>query len=104
MTVPQHPLPGPPRPPIVIDGREFANVRQYRRWRRECHTKVPYLSQMLAENAATLHAWDGREGMEAYKCSWCPDHHVGHAPGSGPKPPRNWRPRPRRFGAKDASI
>jgi hypothetical protein len=68
-----------------------------------CSRKVAYQSQMLAENAATLHSWDGRPGLSAYKCRFCPDWHVGHAPGSGPKPKRRFRPRRHRFGAKDAT-
>jgi hypothetical protein len=49
-----------------------------RQQRRGCTGKVAYLSQTLADNAAQLHAWAGREGMAGYKCRFCPDWHIGH--------------------------
>lgn len=45
-----------------------------------CGHKERFLSQMLADNAAVLHAWAGRVGMVGYKCGFCLDWHVGHSP------------------------
>lgn len=59
------------------------SARGRRRLRaRECGSKVRYLSETTASNAALLHAWAGRPGMDAYRCSFCDDWHVGHTPGS----------------------
>lgn len=52
----------------------------YRDWHRQrsCRRKIRYPSAWVAANAATLHAWAGRGGMEAYGCRWCGGWHVGH--------------------------
>jgi hypothetical protein len=58
-----------------------ASMRARRRLRtRQCGSKVRYLSQLLASNAAVLHAWAGRPGMAPYRCPWCDDWHIGHRP------------------------
>lgn len=45
-----------------------------------CGRKIRYLSEMLARNAAILNAWAGRPGMQAYRCPFCLDFHIGHPP------------------------
>lgn len=52
----------------------------YSQWhqRRSCRTKVRYPARWVAANAALLHQWAGRPGMEAYSCRHCRQWHIGH--------------------------
>jgi hypothetical protein len=65
-----------------------------------CEQKVPYASQMLAQNAAWLHlaAYPECGGIEPYPCR-CGDWHTGHvspaakaACVSSKRKPPLWRP------------
>lgn len=66
-----------PKPPLPT-GASLAQVQE-----RECGDKVPYGSQTVAQNAATLMHWrDLQDGvdmvLDAYVCRWCAAWHIGH--------------------------
>jgi hypothetical protein len=64
---------------VIVTVPAITPVPTRRRLRSvQCGSKVHYLSEMLARNAAMLHAWAGRPGMGAYSCPWCGDWHIGH--------------------------
>ena len=48
--------------------------------RRSCEGKIPYATSETAKTAiyAQPHKWTAR--MNAYPCSFCGQHHIGHAP------------------------
>ena len=71
-----HLLMDPNRPPAP--GPE---ARGEERERAVCASKQPYLSELLAGNAATLIALAGGGDRWPYDCPWCPDWHLtSHEP------------------------
>lgn len=67
-------------------------TQTYEEWKKtkQCGTKIGFLSQMVANNFATLCGWlvdqgaDTRlAGMEAYECPYCSEWHVGHPTAGG---------------------
>lgn len=61
-----------------------SSTTSYAAW-RGCTSKIAYATLGDAQRAVTC-MWkarrDGRglRGLRAYKCTFCPDFHVGHAP------------------------
>lgn len=70
-----------------------------RRRRQECTRKRAFSSEEEARRAArsfrrSLPAYDGR-WLDAYRCPWCGQWHIGNRPG---------KYRPRLRGRRDASL